>query len=317
MNFKKAFDFIFYCFIFPLTGISFVLTPLTNDVRIFIGVEYIADKFYQIPYGFDLAWEIKPIGNRIVNWIMYKLASPFASINNPFWFGVSVKVFALIAVIVVSLYFADAVKSQYAFELAVISMTAIGNISVLQAEWWAVLLALVCVGLLLNDRPILVGLLFVGIFLLKGITILMIIPILCAAFILKDKKLPEQFGGMYLGAMIGIGMFSILSIVFWKHTISDMLMSAPVAYIGFVPVTTLIKFAAGGIPFSVAQMPVVAAGIIAAICCIIYRRNIIAMFFLWILPLITIVLQPELMIYHYFLLTIPAIATILAVEELK
>ena len=324
MDLRRSFDAVLHCLILPLTAISFVLTPLTNDVRIFFGVEYIADKFYPFPYGWDLAWEIKPIGNRLVNWVMYKLASLFASINNPIWFGIAVKVFALAIVVMVSVYFAEAVKARYAFALTFLALIAVGNISVLQAEWWAVLLALVCVGLLLDDgwyNPIIVGTLFVGIGLLKGITVAMVIPITCAVYLLKDVKLSEKFGGMYIGVMFGLGVFAFFSLNVWPHMIPDMLMSAPVAYVGAIPLTTLLWFAVMGTPFSLAQMPVIAAGVVALLWFTIthWRRvsQILAALVMWAVPFATVVIQPELMIYHYYLLTIPALVTILMVEEGK
>ena len=62
---KKIFDFILYFMVIPYVAISFCLTRLTNDSRIFLGVEAIADNYYSLPYGFDAAYEVKPVGNRI------------------------------------------------------------------------------------------------------------------------------------------------------------------------------------------------------------------------------------------------------------
>ena len=313
-----------YLIILPLSAVSFVLTPLTNDVRIFIGVEYIADKFYPLPYGWDIAWEIKPICNRIVNWVLYKLTSLFTSMDNPVAFGIAVKLFALIAIVIVCVYFAEVVKARYAFALSFLSMVAIGNISVLQAEWWTTLLGIAALGLMLDDshkntHSIIAGILFVAIALLKGITVMMFIPILCGVYLLSGENITERFGALYLGVMAGVGGFSILALLFWPHVIPDMLMSAPVAYVGAVPLTTLLWFAVMGTPLSLAQMPVIAAGVVALLWFTVthYRdvRRVLALLVMWVVPFATVVIQPELMIYHYYLLTIPALVTILIVEE--
>ena len=323
MELRNVYDLLLYFIVLPLSAISFLLHPITSDVRIFLGVEYIADKFYPFPFGWDLAWEIKPIGNRIINWALYKLASLFVSINNQIMFGVTVKVFALIAVVVVSVYFADVVKTRYTFALTFLALVAIGNISVLQAEWWATIVGLLAIALLLQDNNyyhVLAGVLLVAIGLFKGITIVMFIPILCAVLLLKPS-VRLYLSDIFFGVCVSMVTFLWLDITIWPHVIPDMLMSAPVAYVGAVPMSTLLWYAATGIPFSLAQMPVIAAGLVATVWYSIthYRKisTIGTMAVMWLVPFATVVIQPELMIYHYYLLTIPALAAILMMEDEK
>jgi hypothetical protein len=328
MNLKRFYDAVLYFIILPASAISFLLTPLQNDARIFFGVEHIADAFYQFPSGLDLAWEIKPIGNRIINWSLYKLASLFVSINNPVMFGVAIKVFALIAVVIVSVYFASIIKSRYAFPLTFLALVAVGNISVIQPEWWATVLGLVILALMLNDdrenmdiRFFVAGLLIIPMGLIKGVTIVMIIPILCAVILLEPDGynklrncIVELAGGIIVFALLFLSNQPILL----PHFYSDILMSMPIAYIGVIPVTTLIHFAVMGIPISLPQMPIVAAGLVIAVWYIItHHRNIstiVLIAAMWLVPFATIVIQPALMIYHYYLLTIPALVTILMME---
>src|SRR5512138_3922360 len=111
MDYKRLFYFI----LFPLISLSYILVPITNDGRIYIAVEYIADTFYQFPYGFDLAWEIKPMANRLMAWVLYKLATMVVPFTDMVAFGVAVKFFALCFVVAGLWYFSRAVGGKWAF----------------------------------------------------------------------------------------------------------------------------------------------------------------------------------------------------------
>ena len=106
---RIAIDLFIYLILLPFVGISFILTNLTNDTRIFIGAEAVADNYYSLPYGWDAAYEVKPVGNRIINWVMYKVANSIVLFTHNYYtaFGYCVKFTALVILVVCCLYIAS------------------------------------------------------------------------------------------------------------------------------------------------------------------------------------------------------------------
>ena len=314
MTAKQIFDTTLSCILLPIIGILFILEPLNNDIHIYMGTEYIADHFYPLPAGWDLAWEIKPMGNRILNWWLYKIATIFTQMSNYQAFSIIVKTVALIVVVLIAYYFASVVNMEYGFPLTVLAFLAIGNISALQPEWWASLFGLLAIAFLLQDNEdlhFLVGYLFIVIALLKGITLFLFIPVLCAVFLLK-KDARIYWWEIIAGALSAGTAFLLCCLFFWPHAIPDMLATAQIAHVGMAPWWTVLGMGVLLLIPDTAQMPVVLAGLLFAGLYLLEKRTtreatlLITMF---AIPLGLVFVQSELMIYHYFLLTIPALVT--------
>ena len=319
MDYKSVFHRLFYFILFPFISISYCLTPLTDDATIFIGVERIADLYYPFPIGIDLAWEIKPMGNRIINWVLYKFGDAVVGFSSH-WFPLAVKLFALAAVITVSYYLSTKLNGWYVFPLVFIALTCISPRSILQAEYWTVLLALVCIGLLLDNQwysPIIVGILFVGIGLLKGITGLMLVSVLCGIYLLKDVKLSERFGGMYVGIMLGISTFSLLFLTIWQHMIPDMLMSSHIARVGFFSFSYVLSSFVIWTAYYLPSTPLAFLALFVALFVLMQLRGWDAPTFvlMWVAPFAMVLIQGEFMIYHYYPTTVPAVVTLVMWER--
>lgn len=319
MDFKGTFLHLFWFVLFPFTCISYCLTPLTHDAQTFIGVERIADIYYPMPQGLDLAWEIKPIMNRFANWVLYKWGALTVGFDS-MWFPVAVKALSLALVLVVCWYFSRKVSHWYTFPLVFTALTCIAPINILQAEYWAVLLSLVCIGLLVDDcwyHPIIAGFLFVVIGMFKGVTVLMVIPVLCAVYLLEHVDLTERFGGLYLGVMAGIGMFSVLSLTIWTHMVPDMLMSAQVAHVGFFSWWYVLTSALIWTAYYLPSTPLALFALLPALFLLLRLRwrDATAFAAMWLAPFAMVLIQGEFMIYHYFPMTIPAIVTLVVWER--
>jgi hypothetical protein len=316
MNARKIIDFVIYALILPFTFLSFILTPLQNDTKIFIGVEYIADTFNQIPAAWDQVWEIKPIGNRILNWALYKAASVIAPISNPALFGIVVKTIALVMAIVVAWYFASKVNVRYTFPLTIMAFCAIGTISTLQPEWWASLAGLVAMGFLLTDNKhlhFITGLIFVCMGLLKGITAALIVPVLIGVWMLNpDARI--YWKHLAAGVVVAAGTFLLTALTIFPNAIPNMMMSAEVARVGLYPWTLVTTMAFGKLIPYTSQMPVTCAGLFLAVAYFrITRKDAmwsVAFVTMWLVPAGMVVIQSELMIYHFFAFTIPALVTV-------
>lgn len=317
MDYKR----LFYYLIFPVISLSYILVPVTNDGRIYMAVEYIADTFYQFPYGFDIAWEIKPIANRLMAWILYKLASLVMPLTNTVAFGVAVKFFALCFIVAGVWYFAGSVGGKWAFPVSFVAFTCIGNFIILQAEYWAVLVALVSLALLLRDNEnahALAGMLFILMALFKGITGLLCVPVICAALLLKRRLYwMDIFGGFIVAASV----FVWLALTVWPNMLPDMLMSAQIARVGQYPMWTYLVSELVYLWTGFLYIPLVAVGCVAGIFMfirLINRSSTDAFLYaaMWGVSFAIVFSQGEFFIYHYFVLTLPALVTILKWEEL-
>jgi hypothetical protein len=311
---KQIFDIALSYILLPIIGILFILEPLNLDIHVYMGVEYIADHFYQLPQGWDLAWEIKPLGNRILNWALYKIAALFTPMSNYLVFSIIVKTVALIAVVLIAYYFASKVKMEYGFQLTVLSFLAIEIFQALQPEWWASLFGLLAIAFLLQDNEdlhFLTGALFIVIGLLKGITLFMFIPILCAVFLLK-KDVRIYWGLLVAGSITAGLAFLTCCLIIWPHAIPDMLATAQIGHVGIASWWYVLEMEALTLIPDAIQTPIILAGLLFAFLYLFERKTIgetILFLVMFIVPLGIIFIQSELMVYHYFVLTGPAVVT--------
>jgi len=318
MDFQVAFNRIFYFIMFPVISLSYILVPLTNDARIYIGVEYIADKFYPYPYGWDLAWEIKPIANRLMAWVMYKVASSIVSFENAIAFGIVVKLIALGIITAIIFYFAWTVGGKWTFPLTFVAFTCIGNFVILQAEYWALVWSLLAIALLLHDNENyhwIAGILFVLIALFKGITGLLCIPILCAVLLLKPN-VRLWLWEIILGFGTAGGIFIILNATIWPHMIPDMIMSAQVARVGQFPFWMYFMSITAFLYSAAMYIPLVSVGCIVGLFYFIktfYIDKLAILLFaaMWFVPFLIIYIQGEFFVYHYVVLTLPILVTLI------
>lgn len=321
---KRAFDFILYFIIIPYVAVSFCLTRLTNDSRIFLAAEAIADTYYSLPYGFDAAYEVKPVGNRILNWCLYKVANTFVPFidNNYDWFGMVVKTVALIILIACCWYISTKIKFPYSFPILFLSFACQANFGIMMSEWFAVLFSLVAIAMCMEENKtytFTAGVIMVGVGLLKSITCLLLIPMMCAVYLL-NKKLNISY--LIAGCATASVTFFILCLTIWPYSISDMLMSRLVAHVGMYDITTMLQWfwmTQTTTSFPVAMttyIPGILVGIIAAIlltCIYISKRayfKISLVVVSWVVPAFIVFIQSEFIVYHYLVLLLPSLISI-------
>jgi hypothetical protein len=323
MNLKKVFDALLYFIILPFTAISFVLTPLTNDTRIFLGAEAIADTYYKLPYGWDAAYEVKPIGNRILNWVLYKVANafvPFTS-NDYTHFGWAVKITALIILVLCCWYISRKIKFPYALPFLFMAFACQGNFGILMSEWFAVLFSLVAVALCFEENrnwQYVAGALCLCVALLKSITVMMAIPVICAVLLLGGTIDWKKTIAGYITA--GLAFF-VACLTIWPYSISDMLMSRLIAHVGMYDYHTLIQWfwltqARSNLPEVLWRyIPAIDVGIIFCVLLALYYRKksdwkqtaLLAL--LWVVPCAIVFIQSEFIVYHYIVILFAAIVT--------
>jgi hypothetical protein len=313
----KWYDFILYYILFPVTCVSYTLAQLTNDIRIYVGVEHIADAYYPFPQGIDLAYEIKPISNRIFNFVLYKICSSL--FDNPILFGIAFKTVMLIIILLTSYYFASKIDMRYGFLLTFLSLALVGNFCIGQAEYWAVVFSLWAIAFLLTEKWylwILAGLLAPWISLFKGITGLMLVVILCSVYLLKHKdpdwvRYLAWFFGMTVGGFVWVGTALFL----WTRQFSDIMISPHIARVGQFALWQYGLSCIGYLMWTWIWIPIILPGVFFALvyCFRAYRigwKYLAAFLLMWLAPLFAVFCQGEFFTYQYYPLTVPALVTI-------
>jgi hypothetical protein len=324
-----------------IIGSVFLVIPLTNDARIYLGVEHIAASYYAFPQGIDLAWEIKPIANRLTNFILYKIATFFIPFDDHFLFGIAVKAVALISIIFVAWYFAREIRGKYTFFLVFFSFTAIANFCILQAEYWAALCSLLAIAMLVSDSRSAwfgSGALLIWIFLLKGITGLMAIPILCGAYLLLgwyEEYLDPLDGTVIYDGIIGRSGFLVAgccsavvvfltgSFLWWPHIISDMFLSPHLARVGMVGPVNIVVWFFAQLVMSPLYIPVIFIGVVfGAIFFFAWVRRQecftrLSFGLVWIVPALIVMIQGEMFLYHYLVFVPASIVAIVMCERMS
>ena len=288
-----------------IVSIDFITTPLTNDARIYLGVEHIASRFYPFPQGIDLAWEIKPIGNRIINYVLYNAASFFSDFGDKYEFGEVVKGIALVCVILAAVYFAATVRGEYTFWYVFFGFTAVANFCILQAEWWSCLLTIAIIGMLVAGSKyhyFAAGLLLVFLVLIKGISGLLLVPIVCMV-VLVAKPQQNALVNVLGGVTVGIALGGLAWLAVWKNMVSDILLSPHLAKVGSYGAVDSVVCFFMQLAVSPIYIPILLAGGIAGAVYwlwFIKKGEHVAVALMWLVPAGMVFIHSEFFFYHYF-----------------
>lgn len=322
------------------SAVSFSQMEFTGDAKMFIGSASQAT-FSSLPFpsNVDYAWELKPVGNRLVMFAFYTIGE-----MSPYHESL-IKFFAAVLVILVSIIFVHRVSSKcpdffkeewqkdVATYIVVFALVSLNNFCLFQAEWFAVIGSLILLSMLLSHSKwehILAGLVAIGIISLKGATIFLI-PAVIAAYILLDKNYEKEFfckmEQFAIGVGVGIGVSIYLCYTVFKNAIPDMLLAIQIAWharpthvaIPDSPAYLLNNMIPGAL-----NVPMLVPGIIVLV--VLFeiillpsiikngwhlKKTIASLIIMWMVPLLAIALQGEFFAYHYVILLFPSIITII------
>jgi uncharacterized membrane protein len=310
----------------PAVIYSYLKIVFLNDVYILFGSSILADGLGVFPSNIDTAWETRPLGNRIVFYLLYKVCEPLY--GNDFLFQVGTKAVVAVIIIAVCWYFAVQVCKHlkelnvYAvFLLTTVSLFTAHLMILLTTEHFAVIFTILAISLLLSKNKyanILSGGILLFIILLKMITIILI-PMAIISVILITKEINKtKLYYCIVGFIISILMFTIMCAVWFKHFISDSLLIIILHNPGYnttllVKVQALIFHSLGMWWF----IPVSTVGVISAVI-VLYEfiktnnRLYAAMFIvLWVCPLVSVLIQYEWAPHHYTALILCSTISIL------
>lgn len=306
---------------------SVIKIPFTHDVRMYHAAAKLSEFYSPFPTSLDLAWEIKPIGSRFIHYVMYKVASIFATFGTTEYEAV-VKVLAVLLVLAACWYFSKMFRTRFVFFITALALLTPYNQMILQPDWFAVIFSLVAIRLLIEESSYhhyLAGLVITFIFLLKGITILLVIPILLAVWIYErpDDMLKRMFTA---GAASALSLIALLAANWFPRLIPDMLMSARLARIGYFGIPTMIQNFVYGF-FSCYAAIYIPALLVGAACLIWMRldpeassskpnRDIMLLAALWASCLFIVFCQSEnTFVYQYAVVILASIVTMSLMRE--
>ena len=219
----------------PVLLISFLLEPFTPDLIIMLGTAKITAKIGSFPANIDAIWEIKFIGNRILFYIL-NWADPFQGLLYQIWMKGMV---AVVAIVILWLFSKEVgamwgVERDWVFILGFIGVFAIGSFMIMQAEWFAVLICLGMITLLLrnsNATWVAAGALVIPLLLMKGTTVLLAPVALLAYIIIMGKRgVGYRMPWASLGIAIATGAFAVAWWLWFPHLLQDSILSVAVAH---------------------------------------------------------------------------------------
>ena len=303
----------------PVT-ISFILNPLTNDARIYQALAKITDYFGAFPQNIDLTYEVKPIGNRFMNYFLYKATSFFTTFQS-LEYETLFKIFAAVIVLLICYYFSRKVDKKYIFLITAMAFLTPLNFVTLQPDWWASLFAFLALSLFLTEKQsnhYLAGAIITVIFLFKGATIFLVIPIACALYFFKKDYFKRLLLG---GAGSVVSLLAILFCGYFPNIIPDMLLSPRIARVGLLDIPTMILAFTYNMVNLWFYIPVMVSGFVCAYW--VYNRymknkegmNAVMFILMWIGAAMGAFIQSEFFIYMYVALILPAIITIILYGE--
>jgi hypothetical protein len=305
---------------FPIVAIGSIISPLTNDVRIFYGVEELGIKYLSFPQSvYGGFWEIKPVGNHICEFLIASFTNIFVPFSNHALQEPIIKCIAVALVIFASWIFSrNILKIKYSFLLCFFGMFCALNLNILQAEWWAIIFAMISCALFISEKNYchyIAGALLIWVLLVKGTTGALIVSAVCVVLIFN--KHIDWIRGLIGFILMGL-TFLAADIFIWPQMIPDILM-APILshvgeydWIGQIGVTGI----ATVISMSI-YIPCIGIGIIYGG---VWLKNHIhdprAKWFVisFLAPLCMVFYQSESFAYQYYVFLLPAIVGIVLYE---
>ena len=317
----SIFEKILYFIFFPLVALGAIVSPLTNDVRIFYGVEYLDWKYLpNFPSNILGFWEIKPVFNHCVNYFLVVVTNFFIPFSNHFAQEIFIKSIALtLAIFACWMFSKNVLKIKYSFILCLFSIYCSLNLNILQAEWWATIFVMISCALFMEENhnwSYVAGALLIPAFLVKGTTGALMVSAVCVVMIFQ-RSIDWKRG---LVGFVAMGAaFFIASQTVWQTMLSDIFLAPILSHVGEYNWFGMVYVTAVAIVISF-SIYIPAIGIGAVYSGVWFKNHIRdprALYFvgLWTAPLCMVFLQSESFAYQYFIFLIPAIVSLVLYEK--
>jgi hypothetical protein len=301
-------------------AIGSILSPLTNDTRIFYGVQYLAYKYFPFPQGISYVWEIKPIASHIFNYILVVFTCALVPFSDHFAQEIIIKTIAIgIAVLASWLFARNILKIKYSFLLCFLSFFACLNLNVLQMEWLGVAFSMIACALFVEENKLwhyIAGALLILVLLLKGTTGALIVCAICVVLIFH-KKIDWVRGGI---GFISMGLlFFVASQTIWPEMLSDIYMSPILSHVGEYNILGQVGVIAIATAICMSiYIPVVGLGLVYGGIWIknhIHTIEAKLLIICWLILAGVMVIQSESFPYQFFPFVLPAVTGLILYER--
>ena len=310
---------LFYWIVAPLLLISWLLEPFTNDVRIYLGAAKVTLLTPGFPMTLDSVWESRFVGHRFLYYCLEGL-TPFEGLAAQVW----LKLLAAIVMLAVLYYFSKRVSTKwsvpfdYVFIISFLGMFAVNNFMIFAAEAHSVIIGMLMVAMLLDDRPLingLAGLLVLPLVILKGLPVLLV-PI---AVLVVVMLCPDTYKNRLMAAACSIPIVIaawVAMALYFPHFITDIFLNTKMAHIGMLSYwdvgTYFVKYGLGVIGF----LPLIVVGLFVTflLLSVVRRehlRDVGLLLLMWVVAAMYALVIQEFFYYHFYLGVIPAILTCL------
>jgi membrane protein len=314
---------------------SFITTPFTGDIKVFFAaanqVKYQDSKGLLAVFE---SWELKGIGNRVLIYLIYLIADNFVGFENTLAFECAANA-VYSAFILLILFFSVYLlpvsrKSQYSVFFAVfLAFFTVNSLIQMQAEMTCVALSFCSIACILHGKKwslVLSGLIGACLFFFKSVFILLFISVVLGVVLFNLCVTQCNSKKQILLALISMLAFELIFVVatllIYPQEFKDMGYAAKYQSTlltggSSVPLDDIKSRFVSGFVDSVVMVPFLLAGVIAAI--VVFIRLLkgrqwsaaVCLAAIWIISFDILVVSNTYFPYHYFLLMLPGVLSIL------
>jgi len=306
--------------------ITWATTPLADDVRVFFASARQADYLGDFPFNVFRSFELKPVGNRLFVYTIYRAAILFVDFSDKVDFErVAKLVYGAVLFLVVGLgvFRSCSLIRQLGFHpilllcAVLISFLFLSFNSALQAEDFSILVFMGALSLGLSKLRIMnlaSGTLLAGLFFTKGITILLA-PQLLLLLLILGQPYRQRLYICTLGLVGSLAIFVATLALVYPQELQHLYEAG--SYQGpFLNRIQNFSALTSGYLSSIPHVPILLPGLVyawMAVPMLIRYRNwphLAALSSLWVLSALILLLQSIFFPYHYVVFMVPALYSI-------
>lgn len=321
MNLRSLCSKLFYFIVCPAILISYLLEPLFDDIHIFLGSAKVTALTPEFPMNLDAVWESRFISHRFLYYIL-NLVSPF---DDPFY-SIWIKLLVAIPTILILYYFSKRLSERmnipfhYPFTIGFLGLFAVNIYMILCSEYISVVIAMLMLTMLLDNRRWLwfaSGLLVFPLITMKGLPVLLVPIIIFAVLMLVSDYKKRIYTAIYSLPLVFVSLLAMT--IYFPHFISDIFLVTHLSHIErftllqdpFLVIQFLLGKGMGMIGF----VPVIVIGFFTlfGVLSVTTKDNVRVvkwLLLMWIVASVYVLIISEFFYQHYYLMLIPAILTI-------
>lgn len=307
---------------------GFVVAPFNEDVRSQFAAARQADYHGPFPGNIVEAWDIKPFGNRIIIYGLYRAAVTATSFGEKAAFERVVHGLCLggiVAGIAVLHRFsrggfrADAGLPSAAVALGAVSVLAVSHYVILQPEWFSSVILLAAIGLTLTEAPIAAlaaGCVAAILLPLKGVTVLLV-GVVPAAWVLMGldwrRRVIPFLAGLAVGTALTV-LFFVIHPQAWQDLLDASAYQNSVG--GLAPLRRGLRTVGVGFGGAMKHAPMLYVGVCSTLLVAVAgvaRRSFVDPLVLlatWGCAAVVILIQGKWFAYHYGVAIVPALLAV-------